>query len=75
MAGITLATAQAQLDLYIAAEADILKNGQTTRLADRQRGRADLAEVRQGIKDWQAQVSRLKTGRTGMRFTGITPMG
>jgi len=75
MAGITLAQAQAQLDLYLAAEADVLTSGQTTRLADRQRTRADLAEIRQGIKDWQATVSRLSSGRSGMRFTGITPLG
>lgn len=75
MAGITLAQAQVQLDLYLAAEADILKSGQTTRLADRQRSRADLAEVRAGVQQWQATVSRLASGRRGMRFSGITPLG
>ncbi|TVO53843.1 DUF6148 family protein [Denitromonas halophila] len=75
MAGITLAQAQAQLDLYIQAEADILTLGQSTRLGDRQRGRADLAEVRAGIKEWRTTVTTLSTNRRGPRLMRVTPMG
>lgn len=75
MAGITLAQAQAQLDLYLQAEADILSRGQSTRLGDRQRTRADLAEIRAGIKDWRATVTTLTNGRRGPRLMRVTPLG
>lgn len=75
MAGITLAQAQAQLDLYLQAEADILTRGQTTRLADRQRTRADLAEIRAGLSEWRKMVERLGAGRRGPRLMHVTPMG
>lgn len=55
MAGITLAHAQAQLTLYLAAEAAVLQ-GQSYRISsgngDRQLTRADLSSIREGIEWW-----------------------
>ena len=45
MAGITLAQAEAQLALFLAAEAAVLNN-QRYKIGDRELERADLAEIR-----------------------------
>lgn len=57
--GITLATADARLQAYLAAETGVL-SGQSVRFADgRELTRADLREIREGIVFWQGQVDRL----------------
>mgnify|MGYP001361126662 CR=1 FL=1 len=63
--------AQSQLDLYLQAERDILTHGQTTRLGDRQRTRADLAEIRAGITYWERKASSARRPR----MINITPRG
>jgi len=58
MAGITLATAQAQLDAYLAAEASIL-SAQDYTIGNRRLMRADLAKVQAGIALWNQRVQDL----------------
>lgn len=70
MAGLTAATAQAQLDLYLAAEAKVL-TGQEYEIAGRRLKRADLTSIREGIAYWNAEVQRLSSG-SGARVRGLT---
>ncbi len=69
MAGITLAQAEAQLALYVAAEAKILA-GQSYRIGDRELTRADLADVQAGIATWDARCRQLdpSAGRPRVGF-------
>lgn len=72
---ITLATAQAKLAEYLAAETSVLL-GQEVRGADgRLLKMADLAAIREGISYWSAKVETLTAsgGRAGPRIYGITP--
>lgn len=69
---ISRQAAQTQLDLYIQCERDILTHGQSTRMDDRMRTRADLVEVRNGITYWSAMVERL-AGRRRIRIRNIIP--
>jgi hypothetical protein len=64
MAGITLATAQAQLDAYVAAETAIL-SGQEYVIGSRRLKRPDLAEVRAGITLWDRRVKDLSSSAAG----------
>ncbi|MGH8038936.1 MAG: primosomal replication protein PriB/PriC domain protein [Pseudomonas sp.] len=69
-------TAQQMLDLYIQAESAVLL-GQSVRFGERQLTRADLAEIRNGRKEWQAAVDRAANGRRRARwanadFGGVT---
>ena len=75
MAGITLAQAEAQLTLYINAEAAVL-SGQRIRLGDKDITRADLDMVQRGIATWEARVqrlTRLATG-SGIRVRQVVPL-
>jgi hypothetical protein len=58
MAGITLVTAQTQLDAYLAAETAIL-NGQDYTIGNRRLTRANLETVQQGITLWNQRVQDL----------------
>jgi len=58
MAGITLAHAEAQLALYLAAEEKVLA-GQSYEIAGRKLQRADLATIQEGVKTWDARVKEL----------------
>ncbi len=71
MAGLTQAQAEAQLALYIAAEEKVL-SGQEYSIGSRRLKRADLAEIREGIQFWNAEVQRLSNG-AGVRVRGLTP--
>jgi hypothetical protein len=64
MAGITLTTAQAQLNAYLAAETAIL-SGQEYTIGTRRLKRADLAEVRAGITAWDQRVKTLSSSAAG----------
>jgi hypothetical protein len=64
MAGITLATAQAQLDAYLAAETATL-GGQEYVINNRRLRRADLAEIRAGIASWDQRVKTLSAANSG----------
>lgn len=64
MAGITLESAQAQLNLYLAAEAKVLE-GQQYEIAGRMLKRADLADIHAGISLWDSRVKQLTNRATG----------
>lgn len=64
MAGITLAQAESQLALYLAAEESILLN-QSYEISGRKLTRANLAEVHQGIKTWNERVKDLSEKSSG----------
>lgn len=70
MAGITLATAEAQLQIWIDADAAVAKN-QSYSIAGRSLTRTDAGEITEKINYWQAQVSRLSaraSGRSRVRY-------
>lgn len=66
MAGIDLATANARLTAYLAAEEAILSGAQsyTVTIAGGQRTftKADLALIQQGIATWDSRVKKLTRG-------------
>lgn len=64
MAGITLAQAEAQLTLYLAAEAAVL-SGQSYEIAGRRLVRANLAEITAGITTWDNRVKQLAQRTSG----------
>ena len=64
MAGITLAQAEAQLALYLAAEEKVLA-GQSYEIAGRRLTRADLAQIQTGIASWDARVKVLSNRASG----------
>jgi hypothetical protein len=64
MAGITLASAQARLDEYLAAESAALASKSYT-INGRSLTRQDLSEIRAGIDIWNTRVQRLSNGRSG----------
>lgn len=64
VAGITLAQAEAQLALYLAAEAAVL-SGQSYEIAGRRLTRANLEEVRAGVETWNQRVVNLATAAQG----------
>lgn len=70
MAGITLAQAQAQFDLYLTAEQKVLE-GQSYSIGSRQLTRANLQEIREGITYWNSKVNELTSG-AGIRVRGVT---
>lgn len=74
MAGITLAQAEAQLTLYIEAEAKILA-GQRVRIGDKDLTRADLQFVQKGLSTWEARVQRLTRAAAGaaIRVRQVVP--
>lgn len=64
MAGITLAQAEAQLTLYMNAEAKVLL-GQQYEIAGRMLKRADLEDIQKGIALWDSRVKQLTNRATG----------
>ena len=64
MAGITLAQAEAQLALYLAAETAVL-SGQSYEIAGRKLTRANLAEIQKGIEIWNQRASVLGNQAVG----------
>jgi len=64
MAGITLVEAEAQLALYLAAEAKVL-TGQAYEIAGRRLTRANLAEIQAGIERWDARAKELSARASG----------
>jgi len=71
MAGITLATASAQLTAYLAAETAVL-GGQRYEINGRMLQRADLREIRAGIDSWNQRVQQLSRRASG-RAIAIVP--
>ncbi|MFY8148339.1 MAG: DUF6148 family protein [Prochlorococcaceae cyanobacterium] len=72
MAGITLTTAQAQLDAYLAAETAIL-SGQEYSIGTRRLKRADLAMVQAGITLWNQRVQDLTARQRRGRYVVPSP--
>jgi len=70
MAGITLAQAEAQLAIWLAADTAVA-TGQSYSVSGRALTRADAREIRENIKFWDGQVKRLSRG--GIRMRGVTP--
>ena len=74
MAGITLEVAQAQLDLWLAADAAVSKK-QEYQVAGRTWRATDAAEISNKIEYWNGWVQRLSSGRSGgIRVRGVTPL-
>jgi HJR/Mrr/RecB family endonuclease len=73
MAGITLEQAEAQLALYLAAEAAVLTK-QSYTIGGRQLTLANLAEIQKGIELWNARASTLGSAAEGRgRLRTIIP--
>lgn len=68
MAGYTLAQAQAQLDLWMAADAAVATS-QSYSIAGRSLSRADAAEITSKIQFWNGQVKLLSANAAGRRRT------
>ncbi len=72
MAGITAATAQTNLDLWLAADAAVAV-GQEFSHNGRSFKRADAEQIRANISFWDDKVKRLSRG--GIRIRGAVPIG
>lgn len=70
MAGLTVALAQAQLDLYLEAERKVLSN-QSYSLLGRTLTRANLAEIQDGIDLWDRRIKDLAAKESGRGRTRI----
>lgn len=68
MAGITLAQAQAQLDVWLAADAAVA-TGQSYSIKDRSLTRADAGEITRKIEFWNGKVQLLTRSASGIRRT------
>jgi hypothetical protein len=74
MSGISLAEAEAQLTAWIAASTAVAAN-QSYTIGTRSLTRADSKDIREWIKFWRSEVSRLADGSGGgIRVRGITPV-
>ncbi len=69
MAGITLAQAETQLALWLAADTAVA-SGQSYTIAGRSLTRADAALISGNIDKWDQRVKRLSRG--GIRVRGVT---
>jgi hypothetical protein len=75
MAGITLAQAEAQLALYLEAEAAVLAK-QSYRIGERMLTLADLEAIQAGIKVWNDRATTLGAQAEGRgRLRTIVPAG
>ena len=68
MAGITLEQAQAQLAIWVAADAAVA-SGQSYSIKDRSLSRADAAEITRKIDYWNGWVVKLTQRSSGVRRT------
>ena len=77
MAGITLAQAEAQLALWLAADAAVA-SGQSYAMGEKSLTLANAGEIRKNIDYWASWVNSLsQTGastRTGPVVKGVTPV-
>lgn len=77
MAGITLAQAQAQLALWLAADAAVA-SGQSYAMGEKSLTLANAGEIRKNIDYWASWVNSMsQTGastRTGPVVRGVTPV-
>lgn len=70
MAGITLAQAEAQLAVWLAADAAVASN-QSYRINERQFTKADAEQIRENLKFWDAKVQELTRGRNPRMRLGV----
>ena len=68
MAGITLEQAQAQLAIWVAADAAVA-SGQSYSIKDRSLSRADAAEITRKIDYWNGWIVKLTQRSSGVRRT------
>ena len=68
---ITLAQAEAKLELWMAAD-DAVATGQSYSIGTRALTRANSREIRDNISFWADQVNKLTRG--GIRVRGATPL-
>jgi len=74
MSGTTLATAQAHLTAWEAADLAVA-TGQSYSIGSRSLTRANAAEIRANIDYWNRKVEALSRGGSGgMRVRGVTPV-
>lgn len=72
-AGITLAQAEAQLALYLAAETKVL-TGQKVEIDGQALTRANLESIQSGIALWDARVKTLSRSASGYgRAVSVSP--
>ena len=71
MAGISLAQAQAQLDLWLAADAAVASGNQSYRINERIFTKADAQQIRENIQFWDAKVQQLNRGRNPRIRLGV----
>lgn len=71
MAAISEATAQTQLDAWLAASLAVANN-QSYSIGGRTLTRADAATIRDNIEFWEGRVNKAARGG-GIKVTGITP--
>lgn len=64
MSGITLAQAQAQLDLWVAADAAVAA-GQSYSIGGRSLTRVNAAEITNKIDYWMRRVAEIQRGGAG----------
>ena len=67
MAAITLAQAQAKLDLWMAAD-DAVAGAQSYIIGTRSLTKANSEEIRENIKFWSTQVETLSRSGGGIRI-------
>lgn len=70
MAGITLAQAEAQLAIWLAADAAVA-SGQSYTIGNRSLTRANASEISKKIEYWDKKVRQLSRG--GLRFYNVVP--
>jgi hypothetical protein len=75
MAGITLAQAEAQLAMWLAADAAV-SSGQSYSYDNSSLTRADSRQIRENIEYWDHKVRSLSaaSSRTGPVIRGATPV-
>lgn len=72
MTAISAATAQAQLDRWVAASTKVAK-GKSYQIGDRALTRADADEIREMIEYWEGKLAEANSSRRGPVLRGITP--
>ena len=70
---ITLAQAEAQLALWLAADAAVA-TGQAYGHGQSSLTRADAGKITEKIEYWEKKVSQLSGGRKGIVIRGATPV-
>jgi len=75
MPGITLAQAETQLALWLAADAAVA-SGQSYTIGGRSLTRANAREIRENIDYWDAKVKEISSASAtgGIKIYGATPV-